>query len=74
MHPAAPTHGVVEHFIRTVDSNWVRVHHFATVAELIEALREFKRRYSEEWLMECHGFRTPSQVRAELTGGARAIA
>jgi hypothetical protein len=26
------------------------------------------------WLIERHGFRTPSQVRAELTGGARAVA
>jgi len=40
----------------------------------VEALREFKRRYNEQWLIERHGFRTPSQVRAELTGGARAVA
>jgi hypothetical protein len=45
-----------------------------TVAELVEALREFKRRYNEQWLVERHGFRTPGQVRAELTGGARAVA
>jgi hypothetical protein len=40
---------------------WVR--HFATVAELVEALREFRRIYNEQWLIERHGFRTPSQVR-----------
>jgi hypothetical protein len=48
---------------------WIRP--FATVSELGAALREFKRRYNEQWLIERHGFRTPSQVRAELTGSAR---
>jgi hypothetical protein len=47
---------------------WIRP--FATVLELVEALRKFKRRYNEQWLIERHGFRTPSQVRAELTGRA----
>ena len=74
VHPAAPTNGLAERFIRTLEENLLWVHHFATVAELIEALREFRRRYNEQWLMECHGFRTPSQVRPELTGGARAVA
>jgi hypothetical protein len=45
-----------------------------TLAELFEALREFKRRYNEQWLIERHDFRTPSQVRAELVGGALAVA
>jgi putative transposase len=51
---------------------WIRS--FASVSELVEALREFKRRYNEQWLIERDGFRTPSQVRAELTAGARAVA
>jgi hypothetical protein len=50
------------------------VRSFATVAELADALREFRRRYNDQWLIERHGFLTPSQVRAELTGGARAVA
>ena len=33
----------------------------------------WKSAYNEQWLIERHGFRTPSQVRAELTGGARAV-
>jgi hypothetical protein len=33
---------------------WVR--HFATVAELIDALRQFKQRYNEQWLIERHGY------------------
>ena len=47
---------------------------FASVSELVEALREFMRMYNDQCLIERHGFRTPSQVRAELTGGARAVA
>jgi hypothetical protein len=38
----------------------------ATVAELSEALREFRRRYNQQWLIERHGFRTPSQVRSDV--------
>jgi putative transposase len=43
---------------------WVRT--FATVAELVEALREFKRTYNERWLIGRHGHRTPSQVRRDF--------
>jgi hypothetical protein len=32
------------------------------VPELVEALREFRRRYNEQWLIERHGYRTPAQV------------
>ena len=53
--------GVAERFIRTLKENLLWVRHFATVAELIEALREFKRRYNEQWLIERHGFRTPAR-------------
>ncbi len=39
---------------------------FATVAELVEALREFRRAYNERWLIGRHGHRGPSQVRRDL--------
>ena len=45
---------------------------FATVAELVEALREFKRTYNERWLIGRHGHRTSSQVRRELVSGDQA--
>jgi hypothetical protein len=48
---------------------WVR--HFATVAELIEALREFRRRYNGKWLIERHGFRTPSQERIDFAAASK---
>jgi transposase-like protein len=43
------------------------VRHFATVAELVEALREFGRIHNEQWLIERHGFRTPSQARVAFS-------
>jgi transposase InsO family protein len=60
--------GVAERFIRTLKENLLWTGYFATVAELIEALREFKRTYNEQWLIERHGFRTPSQARIDLPG------
>jgi transposase InsO family protein len=63
--------GCAERFIRTLKENLLWVHTFATVAELVEALREFRRRYNQQWLIERHGYRTPSQVRSgfSATGG-----
>jgi putative transposase len=46
---------------------WVR--NFATVAELVEALREFKRTYNGSWLIGRHGHRTPSRVRSDFVSG-----
>jgi transposase InsO family protein len=69
--------GVAERYIRTLKENLLWVRHFATVAQLVEALQEFKRRYNEQWLIERHGFRTPAQARAGRTrpagnpGGSR---
>jgi transposase InsO family protein len=62
--------GVAERFIRTLKENLLWVRHFATVAELVEALREFKRTYNEQWLIERHGFRTPIQARIARSPGA----
>ncbi len=59
--------GVAERFIRTLKENLLWVRHFATVAELADALREFRRRYNERRLIERHGFGTPAQARASCT-------
>jgi transposase InsO family protein len=58
--------GVAERFVRTLKENLLWVRHFANVAELFEALREFKRTYNERWLIGRHGFRSPRQVRLDL--------
>ena len=74
MNPAGQTNGVAERFIRTLKESLLWVHHFATVAELIEALRQFRRRYNEQWLIERHGYRTPAQVRRGYAVSASAVA
>src|SRR5262249_31082918 len=66
--------GVAERFIRTVKENLLWVRHFATVAELVEALREFRSLYNEQWLIERHGYRSPGQVRRERGAATRAVA
>jgi putative transposase len=66
--------GVAERFIRTLKENLLWVRHFATVVELIEALQEFKRRYNDQWLIERHGYRSPAQVRRDLTAPIPAVA
>jgi len=58
--------GCAERFIRTLKEQLLWVRSFATVAELVVALREFKRTYNERWLIRRHGHRTPSQVRRDL--------
>ena len=65
--------GVAERFIRTLKENLLWVRHFATVAELVEALREFRRRYNEQWLIERHGYRTPSQSRSDAGRGSNPL-
>jgi putative transposase len=59
--------GVAESFVRTLKENLLWVRHFATVTELLIALRVFGRLYNDEWLIEPHGYRTPGQVRREKT-------
>ena len=60
--------------VRTIKENLLWVRNFATVAELVEALREFKRTYNERWLIGRHGHRTPSQVRRDLVSSKSAAA
>jgi hypothetical protein len=65
--------GVAERFVRTLKENLLWVRHFATVAELVEALREFKQAYNERWLIERHGFRSPSQAQADFEAASRGL-
>ena len=55
--------GCAEWFIKTLKENLLWVKSFDTVEELRRALHEFKRRYNEGWIMERHGYRSPSQER-----------
>lgn len=66
--------GCAERFIRTLKEQLLWVRTFATVADLVAALGEFKRSYNERWVIRRHGHRTPSQVRRDLLGGKSAAA
>ena len=50
---------------------WVR--HFATAAELVEALREFERTDNERWLIGRHGYRSPRQVRLDSLAASEGL-
>jgi hypothetical protein len=63
-----------ERLIRTLKENLLWVRSFATVAELVEAIREFRLLYNEQLLIERHGYRSPSQVRRERQAATRAVA
>ena len=66
--------GCAERFIRTLKEQLLWIRTFATVADLVEALGEFKRRYNERWVIRRHGHRTPSQVRRDLVRSKTAAA
>ena len=42
---------------------WVR--RFDTIEELRLALLAFRQTYNQSWIVERHGYKTPTQVRAE---------
>jgi putative transposase len=55
--------GCAERFIRTLKENLLWVRHFATIEDLRKALMEFRDTYIRKWLIECHGFISPSAFR-----------
>ena len=55
--------GCAERFIRTLKENLLWVRPFDTVEELRQALLDFREIYNTSWLIERHGFRTPTAVR-----------
>jgi transposase InsO family protein len=57
--------GCAERFIRTLKENLLWVRSFDTVEELRRALLEFRDTYNATWLIERHGFRSPSAVRQD---------
>ncbi|WP_145269609.1 hypothetical protein [Tautonia plasticadhaerens] len=66
--------GCAERFIRTLKEDLLRVRTFATMAELAEALSEFKRTCDGRWLIRRHGHRPPGQVRRDFLGSVPAAA
>ena len=58
--------GVAERFIRTLKEQVLRVRTFQTVEDLRLALHDWLHLYDEQWLVERHGFRAPTQVRQDF--------
>ena len=58
--------GCAERFIRTLKEQLLWVRTFRTVEELRLALLDWLEVYNEQWLIERHGYRSPSMVRRDL--------
>jgi putative transposase len=55
--------GCAERFIRTLKENLLWVRTFETIEELRQAPLAFRETYNTKWLIERHGFMTPSVFR-----------
>jgi putative transposase len=58
--------GCIERFFRTLKEQLLWVRHFKTLAELRDALTEFRERYNQHWIMERLRYRTPAQARRDF--------
>lgn len=56
--------GCAERFVRTLKEQMLWLHRFETVEELRMALQDFRVRYNRGWIVERHGYQTPTAVRA----------
>jgi putative transposase len=68
------TNGVVEKFLQTLKEQVLWIERFDTLEQLRARVRQFARDYNEHWLLERHGYRSPRQARAALTGPDPAVA
>ncbi len=59
--------GVAERFMRTLKEECLYLHDFKSLEEARQEIDAFIERYNRGWLLERHGYRTPAQVRQELT-------
>ncbi len=59
--------GVAERFMRTLKEECLYLHDFQSLEEARRVIGEFVEKYNRGWLLERHGYRTPAEVRLELT-------
>lgn len=71
-HYEPETNGCAEKFIQTLKEQVLWIERFETFEELRSRVREFARDYNEHWLLERHGYRTPSEAGAHLTSPTEA--
>jgi putative transposase len=60
--------GVIERFFRTLKEQLLWLQDFEDEEALRNALYVFRDRYNANWIIQRHGYRTPSQVRDEWNG------
>jgi putative transposase len=70
-HYEPETNGCAERAIQTLKEQVLWICRFETFEQLREAARAFGRLYNREWLLERHGYRTPSEAREQLLAVAR---
>ena len=58
--------GCAERFIRPLKEQLLWLRRFQTIEGLRQALLEFKERYNREWMIQRHGWRSPSEQRKRL--------
>lgn len=61
------TNEMIECFMRTLKEECIYLHRFRTLEEARAVLSAFIQRYNTQWLLQRHGYRTPAEVRQELT-------
>ncbi len=66
--------GVVERFWRTLKEQFLWVHTYRSVEELLQALHAWVKTYNEHWLVARHGYVSPAQVRRNLINVAQRVA
>lgn len=59
--------GCIERFFRTLKEQLLWVRRFRDLAELREALVEFRHRYNEHWILGRLNYRTPAQARRDYS-------
>lgn len=59
--------GCIERFFRTLKEQLLWIRRFRNLEELREALREFRQRYNDHWILERLQYRTPAQARHDLS-------
>ena len=69
-HYEPETNGCVEKFIQTLKEQVLWIERFDTLEQLRARIRQFARDSNERWLLERHGYRTPTQARETLRQAA----
>lgn len=59
--------GCIERFFRTLKEQLLWVRTFRDLAELREAIEEFRQRYNHHWILERLRYRTPAQARRDFS-------